>query len=368
MVTDPTSRTLLAIVAAVLLLWFVYLVREVLPPFLIALAIAAAFDPLLDRVQKIPHMSRAGAVAIVYVLFFGSIAVVLVYLIPLAIEQAQRLADLTPKASEYLTEARLWFDQFLRRNTTLLERFHLPHTTTELLNQYQGQLVRYAQVALGGLFGTFQASASKIIWVVIIPIASLYLMMDYDRVRGRFLFCMPEHQRESFVHLAGRISAVFMGYLRGLAVVCVGFAVVAYILLAFLFRLDYALLLALVGGVLYAIPYIGAISFLLVCGIVSASTGHPWGFTIGLVVSLLVANQVFDYGIFPRVVGSSVGLHPVISIFALAVGGSLFGLVGMILSMPVAASIQEVMVHYYPRLAEPVPGARERPKPRRRRR
>jgi predicted PurR-regulated permease PerM len=159
------------------------------------------------------------------------------------------------------------------------------------------------------------------------------------------------------VEVVGKqVGAVFAGYLRGLCIVCTGYAVVNWLVLGLGFRVNYALVLALFSGILYAVPYIGAVATIALGAIVAFATpGHTTGYVLGVAASLLVTNQVFDQVVTPRVVGGLVGLHPVLSIFALAVGGELFGLIGMILAVPLAASIQVILVELIPALTRPLP-------------
>jgi predicted PurR-regulated permease PerM len=125
--------------------------------------------------------------------------------------------------------------------------------------------------------------------------------------------------------------------------------------LALLFRLPYALMIALVSGVLYAVPYIGGAATIAIAALVAVATQHGTGFILGVVVAVLVVQQLFDQIITPRVVGGLVGLHPVVSLFALTAGGQLFGLPGLIFAVPVAASVQVVLTSLWPELAEPLP-------------
>ena len=123
---------------------------------------------------------------------------------------------------------------------------------------------------------------------------------------------------------------------------------------------QYALLVGAAAGVLYAVPYLGAFSIALVTFIVSfaaASGDHQSGLAFGgiALAATLVLNQVFDNVVTPRVVGGGVGLHPVLALFALVIGGELFGLWGMLLSVPIAGSIQVILFRLYPRLTQSTP-------------
>jgi predicted PurR-regulated permease PerM len=143
--------------------------------------------------------------------------------------------------------------------------------------------------------------------------------------------------------------------LRGLTALCLCFGVTVYLVLALVFGLPYALILGLSAVVLYAVPYLGQFTLLAAGALVAWVTGRSPAHIILVAVSLVVVGQIFDQLITPRVIGKQVGLHPVLGLFALMVGGQLLGPLGMIIAVPVAASVRVVLIQLFPRLAEPIP-------------
>src|SRR5207248_10437009 len=122
-----------------------------------------------------------------------------------------------------------------------------------------------------------------------------------------------------------------------------------------------ALVVALAGGILYAVPYIGPVATIGIAGMIAWATSNgQLGHTIGVAGTALAINEIFDFLVTPRVLSRETGLHPILNIFALMVGGSLFGFVGLVFAVPVAASIKEVLQHFYPRLTEPIGPERRR--------
>jgi predicted PurR-regulated permease PerM len=353
---DPTSRTILALLGIALVLWFLYQVRDVLTPFLIAFILATLMDPVLDRLQR-RGIPRALAVALTFGTFLAVFVGGTILIAPLAISEGQQLAtQLTPqKLDAYLSNVRQTVDAFANQHLGLLERFHLPSTVTQALDEYQTEISSYLQALVGYVFDAFSASMRRLIWLVIIPIVTLYVLVDIDRIRARAYYLIPEAHRETALSIATSVVAVFASYLRGLLLVCVGNGLTVGVLLGLFFRLPYSLILAVVAGVLYAVPYIGPVASIATAALVAWTTGHSLAYTMSVAATVLFVNIAFDYGITPRVLGRRTGLHPVVSIFALMVGGTLFGLMGMILAVPVAASGRVVLEHFYPRLAEPLP-------------
>jgi predicted PurR-regulated permease PerM len=338
------------LIGALIVGYFLYRVRDTLPPFFIAFAAAALLDPLLDRLQR-RGWSRGAAAGVVFAIFLLVFAGVALVLIPAAMQQAGQFVGNLPA---YYAELSKRFEALLRAHQGLLSRLHLPTTSTGIFNQYQQQIPGLLQGMLSRLLQYFAASVSKLAWLAIIPIATFYLLLEIDPLRARIIHLVPAYNRTRFLEMAERVGAVFSGYVRGLIIVCSGYAVVSGLVLAIGFHLRYSLLVGLVAGVFYAVPYVGALATVTVAGLVAAATHPSVGYVLGVVVTLLAINQVFDQIITPRVVGGLVGLNPIVSLFALTAGGELFGLPGMILAVPVAASIKVVLLSVWPALSEPL--------------
>jgi predicted PurR-regulated permease PerM len=348
---DPTSRTLLLLAGLALLGWAVWLVRDVLPPFLIALALAVLLDPVLDRMQR-AGIRRWLAVLLTFGGFLAVFVGVIAILVPRAVAQ---VSDLVQNLELYSQRIQAAGDAWIAQNSALLERLNLPTTTSGLWQQYQDDILAYLRQGLQSLFAGLQEPASRIGWVVVVPIVILYLLADLDRIRTRVGYLIPDEHRPAVTQLGSRIGAVFLAYIRGLFWICAAYGTLCGVVLGFGFRMPHALILGLVACVLYAVPYLGQLTLIAVTALVAWATGHTLGYILGAAVALLVIGQLFDQLITPRVVGKQVGLHPVLGLFALMVGGQLFGLIGMVLAVPVAASARVVLVYLFPRLAEPIP-------------
>jgi predicted PurR-regulated permease PerM len=342
-----------ALVAAI----FLYLLRDVLPPFLIAFAIALLLDPFLSRMQRW-GWSRRTATLVVFGMFLLVFAGVALVLIPAAVRQAAEFAANMPA---YYAELAQRAQATLESHQALLARLRLPTTSNEILARYQAQLTRLLQTLVSRLLQFFAGSVSKLPWMAIIPIVTFYTLQEIQPLRARVVHLVPARHRTRFLELSERVSAVFTGYVRGLILVCAGFAVLNGLVLGLLFRLPYALMVALISGVLYAVPYVGGAATVAIVGLVTLSSHPSAGFLLGVVAAELLVYQLFDQMITPRVVGGQVGLHPVVSLFALTAGGQLFGLPGMILAVPVAASVQVVLLSLWPQLAEPLPATEPEP-------
>lgn len=271
-----------------------------------------------------------------------------------------------PGARSGLDGFRAEIDTWLKKNRKI-GPLALPNSIDELTSRYSGQLTAAFQKSASGIVAAVVGSVSNALAVVLVPIVTFTLLTDMTYLRRRTLFLMPEAYRERVARIAEDIGDVFSNYLRGMARLCLAYmaACTVCLLIASIWfpaMRGYALLIGVVAGLLYAVPYVGLAGTLLLTAIVTMVGGAG---TTALLVFLLIPiilNQVFDNILTPRIVGGGIGLHPLLSMLALLVGASLFGLWGMLLAVPVAGSLQVILFRLFPRLAEPTPLVVVRPR------
>lgn len=329
----------------------------VIAPFVGAMVVALLLDPLVDRVQtRLPRGRRLPAVLVVFLLFLLVFGGFLFLIVPRLIGQAQGLALRFP---EYVETARTGINTYLLSHREIAG-ITLPENSDQLVEQYSAQAAAFLRASAGHIAAVIAGSVSRLLSVVLVPIIAFYLLSDFDRLRARLFFLLPDRFREGFRRTTLDVGIVFGSYVRGLVLVCSAYAVSAVMLLLFISLWfpglrGYALLLGVAAGLLYAVPYVGALVTVLLTAVVALATGGGVPALLAAAGCLLVLNQIFDNGVMPRVVGGGVGLHPVVSLFALLLGGQLFGLWGMLLSVPIAGSVQVVLYRLFPRLATPTP-------------
>ncbi len=351
--SDSTSRTLLWLTGLAVAAWLIWLLADVLTPFVIAVVLALLLDPLHDRIQA-RGVPRGVAVGLTFLVFMAVFVGFVAFLVPLTVGQ---VADLVRNADAYLEKVRSALDGWIASNGGLLRRFNLPPSTTELWSRYGGDATTAAQALLQRVFEVLQASAGKLSWLVIVPLVTLYLLFDLDRARERLIFLLPEERRVRVVALSAKVGGVFAAYVRGLVAICACYGLVVYLALEVGFHLPYALILGMAAAALYAVPYLGQLALIAAAVIVAWATGHSNAALVWVGVSLFGIGQLFDQLITPRVIGKQVGLHPVLGLFALMVGGQLFGPLGMVVAVPVAASMRVVLAELFPKLTAPIPEA-----------
>jgi predicted PurR-regulated permease PerM len=356
-------RSLALAIAAVVALVFLVQVDAILPPFVISFALAALLDPTIRYFQRHGH-SRARAIFTVYLTGFTFVFAFAWFVIPAVTNQVE---DISGNFSVYSADVQNAADGWMATHRDMLQKAGIrQRRLRDFVEQQFGPIQARVAAALGGLSLFLGGAATKILWLIIIPIATFFLMRDYPLLRARIIAFFPDDYHDQIDTMSREIVDVFGAYIRGLARICALYSVVA-ILLFTLLGLKYALFLGLAAGLFYAVPYVGQIITAAACAIVAYTMpahavffvfhidAHSQGYALMVVILAIVAQNVFDQILYPRIVGGSVGLHPVVSIFALMAGATLFGVWGMLMAVPVAASIQILLVFFFPSLKQAPP-------------
>ena len=332
----------------------------VITPFALGLTLALLLDPLAARLMK-RGLKRTPAAGIVFGVFVLLIVGIGWLTIPALIAQAGDLAQNGPK---YIDGLQTFTDNFLKAHNKI-GPVKLPGTFGQLTQQLSGRASTLLQGAGDKVVTFLLGSATVLIQLILSLIIAFYFLADLDRLRARLFYLAPTKWRGMMGHVGGDVGGVFSDYLRGLLIVCALYGVFTTGLLYGLSLFhhpmaQYALLVGAAAGVLYAVPYLGAFSTALITFLVSfaaATADHASGLGFGgiALAATLVLNQIFDNVVTPRVVGGGVGLHPILALFSLVIGGELFGIWGMLLSVPIAGSIQAILFRLYPKLTKPTP-------------
>ncbi|MDX1781837.1 MAG: AI-2E family transporter [Thalassovita sp.] len=313
-----------AVFAAVL--WYL---GDVLLPFVLGGAVAYFLDPVADKLEK-AGLSRAAATAVI-TLFAALVFVILTLLVlPTLIQQSVSLFNTVPALIEDL-------------RTFLTGRF--PALMDEKSTLYQSlQSVGETIQARGGeLLNTLLSSAMSIInmaaLLVIVPVVAFYLLYDWDNMVTRIDDLLPRDHAPVIRRLAGDIDKTLAGFIRGMGTVCLILGSY-YAVTLMLVGLQFGLVVGFIAGALTFIPYVGAfVGGLLAIGLALFQFWGDW-LSIGLVAAIFVGGQMIEGNVLtPKLVGGSVGLHPDWLILALSVFGALFGFIGMLVAVPVAAAL-----------------------------
>jgi len=351
----PWRRLTPAAITAAVALYLLWRVRAILAPFLIALFLAALLDPVVTRIAR-RGVPRGRAVASIFALAILAVVLAAVLILPSAVAQVSDLAsnvtlfaDNVSRSTERLTRrADGWYEEHRATLTSL----GVKDKPSAFVSQQAGPVSSYVRSVLDSVREALVAMVGQVLWLIIIPLSLFYFLLDYPVLRARLTSLLPAGRRREVDRMMQDIVEIFGAYVRGLAKVCVLYGATAAILF-WILRLQYALFLGIAAGVFYAVPYVGPALSMVSVIVIALTMGKGIGYALLAVVVFLFMHVAYDYGVTPRVVGGSVGLHPLVNIFALMCGVTLFGVWGMILAVPVAASLQKVLVHFFPWLVAP---------------
>ena len=350
------------LIGAALLLAGLWVLRDMLLPFVAGIAIAYFITPVVNRLEK-PLRSRAAAVLLVMALAALAMIGVVLAIAPLVSDQASSLAAKLPNIA-----ARL-----LNRIQPLIEPLRekigmRPESIAEIeaaAASYAGDIARLAGRLASGLLSQSFAFLNLLALVFLTPVIAFYLLRDWPILVSKLDGLLPRAQADTIRGLAREADAAVAGYVRGQATVC-GTLGVYYGAGLAIVGLDFGLVIGLIVGLISFIPFVGSwAGGLLSIGMALAQFPPNWT-GVGLVGLVFLIGQFLEGNILaPKLVGDRVGLHPVWLMFALLAGGTLFGFVGLLLSVPVA-SVIGVLVRFVVRsyLASPYyGGAAQPPKP-----
>jgi predicted PurR-regulated permease PerM len=311
-----------------------YVLREVLLPFVAGLALAYLLDPLADRFQKL-GLGRTGATIVILVSFVLLFVLALVLVAPLI---AHQLAGFIGNLPGYVARLQKLIAE---QGRPLLERFGGPEAIADMqssIGDLVGQGVAWFGRFLQGLWLGGQAIINVFALLVITPVVAFYLLIDWDRMIATVDGWLPVRHRDTIRRLAREIDAAIAGFVRGQSAVCLILGTFYAVALT-LIGLNFGALIGMVSGLLTFIPYVGSLTGLLLSVGVALVQFWPDWIMILATLGIFVFGQFVEGNILsPKLVGASVGLHPVWLMFALLAFGTLFGFVGLLLAVPLAAA------------------------------
>jgi len=302
---------------------------NVILPFVAGMAIAYFLDPIADRLETVGFSRTAATATITFAALIAAILLIIL-LVPML---AGQLVALVKAAPDYFTQLQMVLaDQFpsIMEDGSSVRRAMLSFGET-----MQGQSGAFANAVLVSAFSILDA----VIFIVVAPVVAFYMLLDWDRMISVIDSWLPRDHLDNLRGLARDVDAVLAGFVRGQFTVCAILGTF-YAMALMLVGLQFGLVVGLIAGLLTFIPYVGSVmGGILAIGLALFQFwGSPeWIVVVGVI---FVVGQVVEGNVLtPKLVGSSVGLHPVWLMFALSAFGSLMGITGMLVAVPVAASL-----------------------------
>ena len=338
MMSDSQKWLVLALV--VLSGWLVYLLAPVLTPFLVAALLSYLGDPLVDRLETL-GVSRTGSVLIVFLgmLLFG-IAGVLIVLPALQVQIAALVRNI-PVAIDWLQQ---WL---LPKVSSFLATEDVPIDVAgikEALTSHWQQVGSLAKNLMGHISRSGQLVVGWLTYLLLIPVVTFYLLRDWDILIANIHDLLPRKIEPRVAALSREIDAVLAEFLRGQLTVMAALGTI-YVIGLWLVGLELAFIIGVIAGVVSFVPYLGVIVGVIVASL-AALVQFQDAVHVLAVLAVFGAGQLLEGMVLsPLLVGDRIGLHPVAVIFAVMAGGQLFGFIGVLLALPVAAIIVVLLRH-----------------------
>ncbi|MBC7736035.1 MAG: AI-2E family transporter [Candidatus Saccharibacteria bacterium] len=316
-------------IAAILFFIALWFLGSVLLPFLVAGAVAYFLDPVADRLQRL-GLSRAAATTIITLVAVMIVVLLVLAVIPVLVQQLTALINATPEMARQL-------EGFVTR------QFPDMTDSTSVMRRSLAQIASAIQAKGGavaqGLLNSVLGVVSWVLFIVVVPVVAFYLLMDWDHLVARVDDLLPRDHAPVVRQLAREVDAVLAGFVRGQLTVCLTLGLY-YAVALMSAGLQFGLIVGAIAGVITVIPFVGAlIGGTLAIGIAFYQFWGDW-LHIGIIATIFAFGQFMEGNVLtPRLVGKSVGLHPVWLMLALSIFGAIFGFVGLLIAVPVAASI-----------------------------
>jgi predicted PurR-regulated permease PerM len=321
--------------ALLVFIFFVWLLKDILLPFIAGTVLAYLLNPLTDRMER-SGMGRGLATFLsvfFFILFFVIVGIILVPVL------GTQLVSFIQKLPGYITRLQ-------ELVVTAENKEWLQHTIgmsipdiQKSLGDLVGESARWLVSFVQSLWSGGRALISIFSLLVITPVVAFYVLFDWHAMIDKVDSWLPRRHRVTIRALAAQIDRAIAGFLRGQAAVCFIMGIYYAVALA-LVGLNFGLLIGVSTGVLTFIPYVGSLSGFLIGMTVATVQFFPnWGPIIAVAVVFIIGQFLEGYVLSPKLVGESVGLHPVWLMFALFAFGYLLGFVGLLIAIPLAAAI-----------------------------
>ncbi|WP_116390219.1 AI-2E family transporter [Mesorhizobium sp. LCM 4577] len=319
---------------AVLLALFLYVFSGILLPFVAGMVLAYFLDPVADWLQRL-GLSRLMATVVILIAFIVVVVLAFVILVPVL---ATQMADFARKLPEYLTRLQSLITSFDPK--WLEQRFGVNAAgLRDGLNSLLTSGFSLLTTVFTSIWSSGVALVSVVSLFVVTPVVAFYMLLDWDRMVAEVDGWVPRDHVETVRALARDINTATAGFVRGQGTLCLVLGAM-YATGLTLTGLNFAILIGFFAGVISFIPYVGSLTGLvLAVGVAFVQFWPDWTMVV-LVACVFFVGQFIEGNILqPRLVGKSVGLHPVWLMFALFAFGALFGFVGLLIAVPASAAI-----------------------------
>jgi len=322
-------KTVFFIVLALFTIWFIYIDRSILTPFVLAAIFAYVFNPVVNFFYHKIKLPRSFSIIIIYLLLMSLVVF-------LSIVLSRRILEESTELQSFVTG-------FIKATKSQINS--LPDFVQPTIKEALAGLEKSRIFSPQSIFSLFPQAISRIVSFFIFLFAAFYFLKDSNTMIDSFLKMVPNKYRIEVEIILRRMNKVFGGYLRGQIFLVFLVSLILFIALSVL-GVRFALVIAIFSGFAEIVPIIGPITagavatIVVLAGGVSNFSLPPFNAAVIVIIIYFVTRQLEDYFVIPHVMGKVVNLHPLIVLFAVISGGHLFGVLGFILAVPTAGVIK----------------------------
>ncbi|WP_370878816.1 MULTISPECIES: AI-2E family transporter [Phyllobacterium] len=320
--------------AMVVFALFLFVFSSILLPFVAGMVLAYFLDPVADRLQRL-GLSRLLATVVILVLFIVTFTVLLIILVPVL---ASQMSDFIARLPSYVSRLQeliasrdsQWLKDFIGVDASVIR-----NSLDSLLQQGAGFLTTLLQ----SIWSSGKTLIDVVALFVVTPVVAFYMLLDWDRMVSKIDQLVPRDHLYTVRGIATDMNKAIAGFVRGQGTVCLLLGMIYAVGLTVV-GLNFGLLIGLFAGLISFIPYVGSLVGLVLALCVALVQFWPeWGGIVGVAIAFGIGQFIEGNILQPKLVGQSVGLHPVWLMFALFAFGSLMGFTGMLIAVPTAAAI-----------------------------
>ena len=327
-----------ALIAVFLSAVLIYLLSPVLTPFFIAIFLAYIGNPLVDKLQG-KYIPRTFAVIVVFSIMIVLLLLLLVFLIPLLEHQVTRLIANFPVALNWLQNVALpWISEHFG-----IQPFEVKPLTNIITEHWQ-QASNFAALTWKTVTESGLTLLGWIANLFLIPVVTFYLLRDWHHLIANFRALLPRHFEVFICQLFAEFDEVLSAFFRGQLLVMLAVSII-YTIGLWIAGLNLALLIGVISGLFTIVPYLGFVVGITAASIAAFAQFQDWTHVGYVWIVFIIANVVENSLLTPYLVGDRIGLHPIAVLFAIFCGGQLFGFLGVLLALPVAAVITVLLHH-----------------------
>lgn len=317
-----------------LLVYFLYLLRGLMLPFVLAVVLVYLLNPMVDRMEK-RGSSRVAAILILYLGVIIVVSSLLMYGVPRMVNQLEKLVETIPA---YTDQVENTVNQIQRQFADSDMPPGVQQILDERITWVEQRLMEVVRQAIDLLLGII----SNLLYIALAPVLAFYIMKDIKELKQWAIAQFPQRCSADVLRLARQIDQVFASFVRGHLTVVMIVGVLTSLVFV-LIGLEFGVMLGIIAGLAELIPYFGPLIG-AVPAVAMALLQSKW-LALKVIIAVTIIQQLEGNIISPKILGDSVGLHPLAIIASLLAGGHLFGIAGMLLAVPMAA-IARIVVSF----------------------